>query len=143
MPFWIPSTAMVVIRRVSNSWRARSPLAATFKSQPVSASVTVSRLPVVTVRPFNTFGPRQSARAIIPTIITQALTRPEIHLGALDTRRDFTFVSDTVAGFLKAAQTAGVEGQVFNLGTRASKVRCHQKPFGTRLSAPPLAGEGL
>lgn len=74
-------------------------------------------LPVVTVRPFNTFGPRQSARAIIPTIITQALTRPEIHLGATDTRRDFTFVTDTVSGFLKAAQTPGVEGQVFNLGT--------------------------
>jgi dTDP-glucose 4,6-dehydratase len=74
-------------------------------------------LPVVTVRPFNTFGPRQSARAIIPTIITQALTRPEIHLGSLDTRRDFTFVTDTVSGFLKAAQASGVEGHVFNLGT--------------------------
>lgn len=74
-------------------------------------------LPVVTVRPFNTFGPRQSARAIIPTIITQALTRPEIHLGSLDTRRDFTFVNDTVSGFLKAAQAPGVEGHVFNLGT--------------------------
>jgi NAD dependent epimerase/dehydratase len=74
-------------------------------------------LPVVTVRPFNTFGPRQSARAVIPTIITQALTQPEIRLGSLDTRRDFTFVSDTVAGFLCAALTPDVEGQVFNLGT--------------------------
>jgi dTDP-glucose 4,6-dehydratase len=74
-------------------------------------------LPVVTVRPFNTFGPRQSARAVIPTVITQALTRPEVHLGSLDTRRDFTYVTDTVAGFLKAAETPGVEGQVFNLGT--------------------------
>ncbi len=74
-------------------------------------------LPVVIVRPFNTFGPRQSARAIIPTIITQALTRPEIRLGSLDTRRDFTYVSDTVAGFLKAAQAPGVEGHVYNLGT--------------------------
>jgi NAD dependent epimerase/dehydratase len=73
-------------------------------------------LPVVTVRPFNTYGPRQSARAIIPTIITQALTCPEIRLGSLDTRRDFTFVTDTVAGFLKAAQAPGVEGHVFNLG---------------------------
>lgn len=74
-------------------------------------------LPVVTVRPFNTFGPRQSARAVIPTIITQALTQDEVRLGSLDTRRDFTYVTDTAAGFLKAAQTPGVEGQVFNLGT--------------------------
>jgi dTDP-glucose 4,6-dehydratase len=74
-------------------------------------------LPVVTVRPFNTFGPRQSARAVIPTIITQALVNNTIHLGNLDTTRDFTFVSDTVAGFMAAAQAVGVEGSVFNLGT--------------------------
>lgn len=74
-------------------------------------------LPVVTVRPFNTFGPRQSARAVIPTIISQALTRDVIHLGSLDTKRDFTYVTDTVNGFLKAAITNGVEGQTFNLGT--------------------------
>jgi len=74
-------------------------------------------LPVVTVRPFNTFGPRQSARAVIPTIITQALVHNTIHLGNLDTTRDFTFVSDTVAGFMAAAATVGVEGGVFNLGT--------------------------
>lgn len=74
-------------------------------------------LPVVTVRPFNTYGPRQSARAVIPTIISQALTRDELHLGSLDTRRDFTYVHDTVAGFLCAAEKQGVEGQVFNLGT--------------------------
>jgi len=74
-------------------------------------------LPVVTVRPFNTYGPRQSARAVIPTIISQALSRDEIRLGSLDTYRDFTFVSDTVSGFLRAALTDGVEGEVFNLGT--------------------------
>ncbi len=74
-------------------------------------------LPVVTVRPFNTFGPRQSARAVIPTIITQALAAESIHLGNLDSTRDFTFVLDTVAGFLDAAEATGVEGQVFNLGT--------------------------
>jgi dTDP-glucose 4,6-dehydratase len=73
-------------------------------------------LPVVTVRPFNTYGPRQSARAVIPTIITQALTRSTIRLGKLDTTRDFTFVDDTVAGFILAAGAAGVEGGVFNLG---------------------------
>ena len=75
------------------------------------------QLPVVTVRPFNTYGPRQSARAVIPTIITQALALDEIRLGNLDTRRDFTFVSDTVRGFLCAAQAEKVEGETFNLGT--------------------------
>jgi dTDP-glucose 4,6-dehydratase len=74
-------------------------------------------LPVVTVRPFNTYGPRQSARAVIPTIITQALSRNSIRLGNQNTSRDFTFVKDTVAGLLKAAGVAGVEGQVLNLGT--------------------------
>ena len=74
-------------------------------------------LPVVTVRPFNTYGPRQSARAVIPTIITQVLTQSTISLGSLETTRDFTYVDDTVAGFLKAAEANGVEGGVFNLGT--------------------------
>lgn len=74
-------------------------------------------LPVVTVRPFNTYGPRQSTRAVIPVIITQALTQETIHLGNLDTIRDFTFVQDTVSGMLKAGQADGVEGKVMNLGT--------------------------
>ena len=74
-------------------------------------------LPVITVRPFNTFGPRQSARAVIPTIITQALTCNEIRLGNLETTRDFTYVSDTAAGFIKAAESEQGLGQVFNLGT--------------------------
>lgn len=74
-------------------------------------------LPVVTVRPFNTFGPRQSGRAVIPAVITQALTQSTIRLGNLDTTRDFTFVADTVDGFLRAANTPGVEGETFNLGT--------------------------
>jgi NAD dependent epimerase/dehydratase len=74
-------------------------------------------LPVVTVRPFNTYGPRQSARAVIPTIITQALTKETVRLGNQNTRRDFTFVKDTVAGLVKAADLPGIEGKVFNLGT--------------------------
>lgn len=75
-------------------------------------------LPVVTLRPFNTYGPRQSARAIIPTIITQALTRDEVHLGSLDPVRDFTFVSDTVDGFMKVAVAdEKVLGEEINLGT--------------------------
>lgn len=74
-------------------------------------------LPVITVRPFNTFGPRQSARAVIPTIITQALVKDVIKLGNLNTTRDFTYVSDTVAGFMRAAVATEGVGEVFNLGT--------------------------
>jgi NAD dependent epimerase/dehydratase len=74
-------------------------------------------LPVVTVRPFNTYGPRQSARAVIPTIITQALTNRVIHLGNLDALRDFTYVDDTIKGFLCAATIEHIEGCTFNLGT--------------------------
>ena len=74
-------------------------------------------LPVVTLRPFNTYGPRQSARAVVPTIITQALTQDVIRLGNLEARRDMTYVSDTVAGFLRLAETPGVEGDTFNLGS--------------------------
>lgn len=73
--------------------------------------------PVVTLRPFNTFGPRQSARAFIPTIISQAVRRDVIELGALDPQRDMTFVGDTVAGFLAAGSTPGIEGETINLGT--------------------------
>jgi dTDP-glucose 4,6-dehydratase len=73
--------------------------------------------PVMTLRPFNTFGPRQSARAFIPTIISQALARDEIRLGSLTPERDMTFVSDTVAGFMAAAATPGIEGMTLNLGT--------------------------
>ena len=74
-------------------------------------------LPVVTLRPFNTYGPRQSARAVIPTIITQVLTQDILHLGNLEARRDLTYVSDTVAGFLRAGQKPGIEGDAYNLGT--------------------------
>ena len=74
-------------------------------------------LPVVTVRPFNTYGPRQSGRAVIPTIITQALVNSSLQLGNLDTKRDFTFIDDTVNGFLRAGETSGNEGGTYNLGT--------------------------
>jgi dTDP-glucose 4,6-dehydratase len=74
-------------------------------------------LPVVTLRPFSVYGPRQSARALIPALITQALTCPEIHPGSLETCRDYTYVTDIVAGFIKAAQTPGIEGHVYNLGS--------------------------
>ncbi len=74
-------------------------------------------LPVVTVRPFNCYGPRQSARAVIPTLITQALACQEIRLGNTDTLRDFTFVTDTAEGFIKAAQSQEGFGKVINIGS--------------------------
>ncbi|WKZ36488.1 MAG: GDP-mannose 4,6-dehydratase [Anaerolineales bacterium] len=72
--------------------------------------------PVVTLRPFNTFGPRQSMRAVIPTIIVQALTRDEVKLGSLEPSRDFTFAKDTANGFVKVAEAEGVLGEEINLG---------------------------
>ncbi len=75
-------------------------------------------LPVVVLRPFNTYGPRQSARAVTPTIITQALVGDSVRLGSLEPRRDMTFVADTVAGMIAAA-TAGDDavGETIQLGT--------------------------
>ncbi len=73
-------------------------------------------LPAVTVRPFNTYGPRQSARAVIPSIILQALHSPEIRLGNLSTTRDLTYVTDTCAGLIQAGVTPGIDGLVCNLG---------------------------
>ena len=75
-------------------------------------------LPVVTIRPFNTYGPRQSARAVIPTIITQvAKGKKEIELGATSPTRDFNYISDTVSGFVKALQSDRGIGEVINLGS--------------------------
>ena len=75
--------------------------------------------PVVTVRPFNTFGPRQSARAVIPTIITQCLSQDTIKLGSLTPTRDLNFVSNTVDGFIKAAEAPKETalGRTINLGS--------------------------
>lgn len=80
--------------------------------------------PVVTLRPFNTYGPRQSARAVIPTILSQLLAGQRvIRLGNLKPRRDLTFVSDTVAGFVAAARATDVNGETIQLGTgRAESV---------------------
>lgn len=75
-------------------------------------------LPVVTVRPFNTYGPRQSSRAVIPTIVSQLLAGTEtLHLGSLDPVRDLLYVGDTVRGFLRAGLAERAIGQVINLGT--------------------------
>ena len=77
-------------------------------------------VPVVILRPFNTYGPRQSARAIIPTIISQGLSGQIIRLGRLTPIRDLTFVSDTVAGFIKVAECSQAIGEVINLGSGKS-----------------------
>jgi len=74
-------------------------------------------VPVVTLRPFNAYGPRQSGRAIIPTIVAQALRGRVVRLGALDATRDFTFVTDVVRGIMAGASIAGIEGQEINLGS--------------------------
>jgi len=74
-------------------------------------------LPVATIRPFNTYGPRQSARAIIPTVITQALQKDRVEAGLLSPVRDFTFVKDTVAGFIKVAENDDTAGETINVGS--------------------------
>ncbi len=74
--------------------------------------------PVVTIRPFNTYGPRQSARAVIPTIITQLLQGKDLHLGDIETTRDFLYVKDTVKGFISAAENhENIRGKAINIGT--------------------------
>lgn len=74
-------------------------------------------LPVTTLRPFNTFGPRQSMRAVLPTLMAQALYGDRIIVGALDPVRDMNYVADTVAAFLGVGSAEGVEGELFNVGS--------------------------
>jgi dTDP-glucose 4,6-dehydratase len=74
-------------------------------------------LPVAVVRPFNTYGPRQSLRAIIPTVISQALQEDVIRVGSIWPKRDLTFVDDTVRGFLRAAESPAAIGEVINVGS--------------------------
>jgi dTDP-glucose 4,6-dehydratase len=74
-------------------------------------------LPIATIRPFNTFGPRQSLRAIIPTIVSQAIHDKKIRLGNTSPRRDFLFVKDTVRGFIQLGKCDEALGKVVNIGT--------------------------
>ncbi len=74
-------------------------------------------LPVSIARPFNTYGPHQSGRAVIPTIVTQALAQPSVKLGNVHTTRDFNFVSDTVEGFIAIAETPATIGKTLNIGS--------------------------
>lgn len=74
-------------------------------------------LPVKIIRPFNTYGPRQSARAIIPSIISQALTNDKIYLGSLHPTRDLTYVEDIINGFINVAKSDKCLGEVINVGS--------------------------
>ena len=98
--------------------QAQSPYAASkIAGDKVAESYYLSfGIPVSVIRPFNTYGPRQSARAIIPTIVSQALTQKEIQLGALNPVRDLLFVRDSVQGFLKIAEHPQTAGEVVNIG---------------------------
>lgn len=74
-------------------------------------------IPLVIVRPFNTYGPRQSARAVIPTIITQALTGKKIYLGSLHPTRDYTYIDDVIKAFITVAESKNISGEVINVGS--------------------------
>jgi NAD dependent epimerase/dehydratase len=109
--------------RETHPLNAQSPYAATkIAADQLALSYFQSfGTPVTVLRPFNTFGPRQSTRAVTATIIVQLLAgKKEISLGRLDTRRDLTYVSDVVDGFIRAGAVEGIEGKVVQLGTGRS-----------------------
>jgi dTDP-glucose 4,6-dehydratase len=106
--------------RESHPLHAQSPYAASkiAADQLAESFFCAYELPVVVLRPFNTYGPRQSARAVLPTILSQLLAgADEIRLGALWPRRDLTYVDDTVEGFLRAASHDQAVGRTIQLGT--------------------------
>ena len=113
-------TARYVPISEAHPLQGQSPYSATkiAADQLAFAFYTSFDLPVITLRPFNTYGPRQSARAVIPTIITQlASNKSRVKLGALFPTRDFSFVQDTVNGFVAALQSEKGFGEVMNLGS--------------------------
>jgi NAD dependent epimerase/dehydratase len=99
--------------------QAQSPYAATkIAADKLAESFHLSfGLPVATIRPFNTYGPRQSARAVIPTIVAQALAGTPVKIGSLAPLRDFSYVADTVSGFLRVAEAHQSVGEVINIGS--------------------------
>ena len=113
-------TAQFVPINENHSLQGQSPYSATkiAADQLAHSFYSSFDLPVITIRPFNTYGPRQSARAVIPTIITQiASGERSVKLGATTPTRDFTYVSDTVAGFIAALKSEHGLGEVINLGS--------------------------
>ena len=106
--------------RETHPLNAQSPYAASkvAADQLVLAYHRSYELPATILRPFNTYGPRQSTRAVLPTILSQlAAGKKQVELGRVDTRRDLTFVTDTVDGFLCAGVADGIEGDTIQLGT--------------------------
>jgi len=99
--------------------QAQSPYAASkiAADQLVESYYLSFGFPVATIRPFNTFGPRQSLRAVIPTVVSQAIDDKKIRLGNTQPRRDFLFVKDTVRGFIQVGKCEGAVGKVVNIGT--------------------------
>jgi NAD dependent epimerase/dehydratase len=112
-------TAMTVPMDETHRLHPQSPYAASKASADHMAESYARSfdLPVVIVRPFNTFGPRQSTRAVIPTIIVQSLRNGSIEIGSTTPTRDFNYVKDTAHGFALAGTAKDVNGEVFNLGT--------------------------
>jgi NAD dependent epimerase/dehydratase len=112
-------TAQYVPIDESHPLQAQSPYAASkIGADKIAESFHLSfGLPVATLRPFNTYGPRQSARAVVPTIITQLLGGETVTLGNLAPTRDFTFVTDTVEAFVRTGETPSAVGRVLNVGT--------------------------
>lgn len=97
----------------------QSPYAASKASAELFASSFIASFgtPLTIIRPFNTFGPRQSSRAVIPTIIRQALKGKTVRIGAADTARDFNYVDNTVSGIISAVLNEGAIGKKFNIGS--------------------------
>ena len=112
-------TAKYIPMDENHPLQAQSPYAASkISADKLAESYYCSyNLPISTIRPFNIYGPRQSARAVIPTIISQALTQKHIKLGNLTPTRDFTYVSDTVEAFIKIAESDNTTGKVYNIGS--------------------------
>jgi NAD dependent epimerase/dehydratase len=163
-------SAVEVPMTESHPLQAQSPYAAS-KSGADSLMQSFHRsfgLPVVIVRPFNTYGPRQSTRAVIPTIITQALRSNTVRLGALTPRRDLTYVTDTARGLAAAATASDATGRTIHLGTgkdvsvgelvtavgellgksleveeHAARIRPANSEVDRLLSSPALAGQLL
>src|SRR5262249_12101239 len=115
-------TARTIPMDESHPLQAQSPYSATkIAADAIACSFFAAfGLPVTVARPFNTYGPRQSARAVIPTIMTQILAgQRELHLGNLNPTRDFNYVEDTCRGFLALAGAAAAVGETVNIGSNS------------------------
>lgn len=119
-------SAMYMPMDEKHALHAQSPYSATkIGADKIAESYQLSfAIPVSIARPFNCYGPRQSSRAVIPTIITQALTQSSVNLGSIHTTRDFAFVSDTVKGFIAIAENPSTIGTALNIGSGTQTSIC-------------------